>query len=138
MKIRLQRNRGVHFTAVTEAGHTIELDGSAADGGQDRGARPMEAVLAGLGGCSAVDVLAILKKSRQHVTDCRIDIAADRADAVPAVFTRIHIHYTLSGRSLDPQKAARAVSLSVEKYCSVARMLSNTAVITHGFAIVEC
>ena len=137
MKIRLTRNENVHFTAVTESGHTVELDGSAAIGGENKGGRPMEMVLAGLGGCSAIDVMSTLKKSRQQVTDCVIDIDAERADAIPAVFTRIHVQYTLSGNNLDPKKVDRAVTLSMEKYCSVTRMLEKTATITHDFKIVD-
>ena len=135
MKVTLQRNDGVHFTATTESGHNIELDGSEAVGGRERGARPMETVLAGLGGCTAIDVMSTLGKSRQEVIDCVIDIDAERADSIPAVFTRIHLHYTLVGNGLDPKKVARAVSLSAEKYCSVTRMLEKTAVITHDFEI---
>ena len=137
MKVRLNRNENVHFTAVTESGHEIEIDGSAAIGGREKGARPMETVLAGLGGCSAIDVMSTLKKSRQLVTDCTIDIDAERADAIPAVFTRIHVQYTLVGNNLDPKKVDRAVTLSMEKYCSVTRMLEKTATISHGFKIVD-
>ena len=137
MNVKLQRNTGVHFTATTESGHSIELDGSEAVGGQDKGARPMETVLAGLGGCSAIDVMSTLSKSRQDVADCVIDIEAERADSIPAVFTRIHMHYTLVGSNLDSRKVARAVSLSADKYCSVTRMLEKTAVITHDFEILE-
>jgi len=135
MKVTLRRNTGVHFTATTESGHAIELDGSEPVGGQEKGARPMETVLAGLGGCTAIDVMSTLGKSRQDVADCVIDIDAERADSIPAVFTRIHMHYTLVGNDLDPKKVARAVSLSAEKYCSVTRMLEKTAVITHDFEI---
>ena len=135
MKVTLRRNTGVHFTAVTESGHSIELDGSEVIGGQEKGARPMETVLAGLGGCTAIDVMSTLGKSRQDVADCLIEISAERADSIPAVFTRIHMHYTLVGNDLDPKKVARAVSLSAEKYCSVTRMLEKTAVITHDFEI---
>lgn len=137
MKVKLQRNASVHFTATTESGHSIELDGSEAVGGEEKGARPMETVLAGLGGCSAIDVMSTLGKSRQDVADCVIDIEAERADSIPAVFTRIHMHYTLVGSDLDPRKVARAISLSAEKYCSVTRMLEKTAVITHDFEILE-
>ncbi len=135
MKIRLTRNSQVHFTARTESDHCIEIDGAQNIGGQGHGARPMEIVLAGLGGCSAMDVMSTLKKSRQAVSHCEIEIEATRANTVPAVFSHIHILYIISGDNLVAKKVGRAVALSVEKYCSVARMLDKTATITHSFII---
>ncbi len=130
MKVFLEQNAGTHFTALTESGHRIDMDGSGSVGGQNQGARPMETVLAGLGGCSAVDVVSLLDKMRQAVTGCRIEIEAMRSDDIPAVFTRIHLVYILQGEDLDPAKIGRAVSLSVKKYCSVTRMLEKTAKIS--------
>lgn len=137
MKVILNKAKGVNFIASTESGHEINMDGSDTIGGENKGARPMETVLAGLGGCSAMDVMSILKKSRQEVTDCQIEIDAERADAIPAVFIRIHMHYRIHGSGLDQRKVDRAISLSMEKYCSVTRMLEKTAEITSSFEIVQ-
>ncbi len=127
MKVQINLNDGVHFTATTESGHELAMDGSADIGGHDKGARPMEVVLSGLGGCSAIDVMTILKKSRQQVSKCEIEITAERADTIPRVFTKIHLFYRVGGKNLESKKVARAVSLSMEKYCSVTRMLEKTA-----------
>ena len=137
MKILVSQNSGVNFTAKTQSGHTIEMDGSDETGGANLGARPMEVVLAGLGGCSAIDVMLILGKSRQKVNHCEIEIEATRADAVPSVFTTIHLHYRVSGEQLDPKKVRRAISLSMEKYCSVTRMLEKTATMSFDFDLVQ-
>ena len=137
MKVTLRRAEGINFIATTESGHEISMDGSAAVGGADLGARPMETVLAGLGGCSAIDVISILTKSRQEVGRCEIDIEAERADGIPAVFTRIHVHYRVHGPDLDDRKVARAISLSMEKYCSVTRMLAKTAEISSSYEIIQ-
>jgi putative redox protein len=136
MKVQVKRNNAVHFTAVTESGHRVEMDGSAEIGGRDNGARPMEVVLAGLGGCSAIDVMTILEKSRQAVSNCEIEINAERADTIPRVFTKIHLFYRVTGNQLETKKVARAISLSMEKYCSVTRMLEKSAMITSDFEIV--
>lgn len=112
------------------------MDGSKAIDGKSRGARPMETVLAGLGGCSAIDVITLLEKMRQTVNDCKIEIIATRSDSVPAVFTKIHLSYQVSGKGLENKKVARAVALSAEKYCSVGQMLNKTATITHDFNII--
>ena len=137
MKTSLKKIGPIAFEATTESGHTVIMDGSPDHGGANLGSRPMEMVLMGLGGCSGIDVSLILQKSRQQVSDCSIDIDAKRADAVPAVFTDIHLHYTVTGKQLDPKKVARAVSLSMEKYCSVTQMLEPSVNITHDFSIVE-
>ena len=137
MRVTLSHFGKMNFTASGESGHRITLSASAEAGGENHGARPMEAVLMALGGCSGIDVLHILRKSRQRVSDCEIDIDAERADATPAVFTRIHLHYRIGGRDLSHHKVARAVELSMEKYCSVTRMLQATVAITHGFEIIE-
>ncbi|PXF30403.1 osmotically inducible protein C [Pokkaliibacter plantistimulans] len=128
----------VHFVAETDSGHQINIDGAPSIGGENKGARPMELILAGLGGCSSIDVVTMLQKSRQDVTDCRVEIAAERADAVPAVFTKINMHFVVTGRGLKESHVKRAVSLSAEKYCSVSIMLSNGDVeITHSHEIIE-
>lgn len=137
MKVQVNQNEGIHFIAETESGHEIAMDGAAEIGGQDKGARPMEVVLAGLGGCSAIDVMMILNKSRQSVSNCEIEITAERAEAVPKVFTKIHLFYRVSGNQLDNNKVERAISLSMEKYCSVTKMLENTAVMSFSFEIIQ-
>jgi putative redox protein len=137
MKVILRQNTAVHFTATTESGQTLEIDGSEKVGGQDKGARPMEILLVGLGSCSAIDVISMLKKMRQDVTDCTIEVTGERVDDVPAVFTDIHIRYLVTGRALDHERVARAVTLSVEKYCSVSKMLEKSVNITYEFSAVE-
>lgn len=122
------------FKATSGSGHTVQMDGPPDHGGRDLGPRPMEMLLMGLGGCSAFDVMSILQKSRQDVTDCQAELEAERADAVPAVFTRIHLHFTVTGRGLKENLVKRAVSLSAEKYCSASIMLEKAGVnITHSY-----
>ena len=129
---------GVSFKAHGGTGHTVVMDGPAEKGGQDKGSRPMEMMLMGLGGCSAFDVMSILQKSRQDVVACEAKISAERADAVPAVFTKIHIHFVVSGRQLKEKIVARAIRLSAEEYCSASIMLAKGGVeISHDFEIVE-
>jgi len=121
-----------HMTFVAESGsgHSVVMDGSPEHGGRNLGARPMEMLLMGLGGCSAFDVILMLQKSRQSVTDCEIELGAERADAIPAVFTDINMHFKVYGHDLSEKQVARAVSLSAEKYCSASAMLEKTAKIT--------
>lgn len=140
MKVILERkNDAVHFTASDEMGHTVEIDGSPAAGGENLGSRPMSLVLMGLGGCSSIDVVLILKKMKQPVRDIRIEVDGVRdPDAVPSVFTSIELHYVVvpeQGAQLDEEKVKRAVALSVEKYCSVTKMLEPTVAITHRVTI---
>jgi putative redox protein len=136
MQIRLERqNDAVHFRAVNAEGNTLDIDGGPSVGGQGLGFRPMETVLAGLAGCSAMDLVSIINRQRMSLEDVKIDVSAERADAVPAPFTKIHLNYRLYGR-LDETKCARAVSLAVEKYCSVAVMLEKSVEITHSFEII--
>ena len=125
------------FVGESGSGHSVVMDAAPEAGGRNLGVRPMEMVLLGLGGCTTFDVVSILKKSRQQVLDCEVSLEAERADEVPKVFTRIHIHFIVSGKDLDPAKVDRAVSLSADKYCSASRMLEKTAKITHDFEIVE-
>jgi putative redox protein len=119
------------------SGHAIVLDGSPEIGGRDLGIRPMEMILIGLGGCTCMDVLSILKKQRQNITDCVIEIAGERATDDPKVFTEIRLHFIVSGRQLKSSHVQRAVDLSAEKYCSVSAMLGKTARIIHDFEIIE-
>ncbi|NKB63271.1 MAG: OsmC family protein [Gammaproteobacteria bacterium] len=137
MKVKLEQVNNLNFLATTQSGHQVMMDGGETDGGLDQGARPMEVVLSGLGGCSAIDVMLILKKSRQAVSHCEIEIDAVRADSIPRIFTKIHIHYIVTGVGLDSKKVGRAVDLSMEKYCSVTRMLEQTAEITADFEIAN-
>ena len=137
MKARVKLIEGVSFVGQSESGHSVVMDGSPESGGKNLGVRPMEMLLLGLGGCSAFDVVHILRKGRQHVTDCVADIDATRADTDPKVFTRIHVHFTVIGKGLDPKRVEQAVKLSAEKYCSASIMLGKVAEITHDFEVVE-
>jgi putative redox protein len=137
MKARVKLIEGVSFVGQSESGHSVVMDGAPESGGKNLGVRPMEMLLLGLGGCSAFDVVHILRKGRQHVTDCIADIDATRADTDPKVFTRIHVHFTVSGKGLDPKRVEQAVHLSAEKYCSASIMLGKVAEITHDFEILE-
>jgi putative redox protein len=125
------------FVGESGSGHAVVMDGAPEHGGRDMGFRPMEMLLLGVGGCTAFDVVSILKKSRQAITDCEVKIDSDRAEDIPKVFTRIHIHFIITGNSLDPIKVEKAVNLSADKYCSASKMLEKTAEMTHDFEIVE-
>ncbi len=137
MKARVKWVEDVTFIGESPSGHAIVMDGAPEVGGRNMGARPMEMLLLGMGGCSSFDVVGILKKSRADLVDCVVEIEAERADEVPKVFTRIHAHYIVSGRGLKASQVERAISLSVEKYCSASIMLGETADITHDYEIVE-
>ena len=128
---------GVSFVGEADSGHAVVMDGATDAGGRNIGFRPMELLLVGMGGCTAFDVVTILQKARQPVTDCRVELSAERAEEVPKVFTRIHVHFVVSGKDLKPAQVERAVKLSAEKYCSASLMLGKTAVVTHDFEIVE-
>ncbi|MDH3281459.1 MAG: OsmC family protein [Gammaproteobacteria bacterium] len=125
------------FVAESESGHGLVIDSSPDVGGRNLGPRPMEMVLMGMGGCTAIDVVSILKKARQEVTDCEVELTAERAETVPRVFTRIHARYVITGRKLSEKSVSRAVSLSADKYCSVTRMLAQSTEITHDYEIRE-
>ena len=137
MKARIQWTGEVSFTGVGDSGHAVQMDGPPEFGGQNRGPRPMELVLIGMGGCTAFDVVHILRKSRQQITDCTAAIDADRAAEDPKVYTRIHVHFVVSGKGLDAKKVEHAIQLSATKYCSASIMLGKTARITHDFEIRE-
>jgi len=137
MKCRVKWLDHMSFVGESGSGHSVVMDGAPDAGGRNLGVRPMEMLLLGLGGCTAFDVVSILHKSRQPITDCEVEIEAERADGIPKVFTRIHIHFIVSGRELDAKKVAKAVQLSADKYCSASRMLEKSAEITHDFEIVE-
>jgi len=138
MKARVKWVEGMSFLAESDSGHGVVLDGSPDIGGRNVGVRPMEMVLMGLGGCTAIDVMVILGKQRQPVEDCWIELSADRAEVkAPKVFTRIHVHYVVKGSGLDPKHVERAVNLSAEKYCSVSAMLRSSVEISHDYEIVD-
>ncbi len=138
MKARVKWVDGMAFMAEADSGHAIVMDGAPEIGGRNAGPRPMEMVLMGLGGCTAIDVMMILGKQRQPVEDCWIELSAERADVkAPKVFTTIHTRYVVVGRGLDPKKVERAVNLSAEKYCSVSAMLRDSVELTHDFEIRE-
>lgn len=137
MKCRVKWLDNMSFVGESDSGHSVVMDGAPEFGGRNLGIRPMEMLLLGLGGCTAFDVVMILQKSRQNIDDCEVYIEAERSEQVPKVFTRIHIHFVVSGRGLDNGRVEKAVNLSAEKYCSASEMLGKVAVITHDFEIVE-
>ena len=138
MRSTVQWLENVAFEAKSESGHSVIMDGAPAYGGENRGARPMELILMGLGGCASFDIVTILKKARQDIDGVECQLQAERADEVPAVFTKIHLHFVVSGKALKEKQVAKAVELSAEKYCSASKMLSSGGVeITHEFEIVE-
>lgn len=138
MQARVKWIEQAMFVAESGSGHTVVMDGPEENGGRNVGVRPMEMLLMGLGGCSNFDVVSILKKSRQNVQDCEVRIEAERAEVEPKVFTKIALHFIVSGTGLKETVVKRAVDLSAEKYCSASIMLGRAGVeITHSFEIVE-
>jgi putative redox protein len=138
MKARIKWTEQAQFVGSSDSGHAVVMDGPVGGGGRNLGLRPMEMVLLGTGGCTAYDVVDILKKSRQPIQDCVVEIEAERADEAPRVFTRIHIHFVVSGKGLSDSAVKRAVDLSAEKYCSASIMLKRAGVqISHDYQIVE-
>ena len=127
---------GMSFVAETESNHLVAMDGAPAGGGRNLAPRPMELVLAGTGGCTAYDVVLILKRSRQEVSSCELKLSAERAETDPKVFTKIHMHFVVRGANLNPSLVENAVRLSREKYCSASKMLEKTAAITADFEII--
>ena len=137
MKARVKWLDHMSFVGESGSGHSFVLDGSPDHGGRNLGVRPMESVLIGLGGCSAYDVMSMLKKSRQEVTNCEVFLEAERADRVPAVFTSIQLTYVIEGRNLSESQVQRAVTLSMEKYCSVTKMLETSVDISHEVKMIS-
>ncbi|MCP1291627.1 MULTISPECIES: OsmC family protein [Chromobacterium] len=135
MKARLKWVDGVCFLGESGSGHAVVMDGAPEGGGRNLGPRPMELLLLGTAGCTSYDVITILKKSRQQVSDCWVEIEAERAEEEPKVFTRIHFHFVVSGRELKADAVERAIRLSAEKYCSASIMLGKTADISHDFEL---
>ena len=127
---------GVMFVGESGSGHSVVMDGAPDQGGRNIGLRPMEMLLLGLGGCASFDVMTILRKGRQQVADCRVELQAERADAVPAVFSKIHLNFVVSGTDLKETQVKRAVELSAEKYCSASIMLEAAGVdISHSYSL---
>jgi len=138
MKATVKWIDGMMFLGESGSGHTVVMDGAPENGGRNMGIRPMEMLLIGLGGCSSFDVVQILQKGRNDLVSCVTELAAERVDAIPAVFSKIHLHFVISGRDLKLAVVERAVKLSAEKYCSASIMLGNAGVeITHDFEIIE-
>jgi putative redox protein len=135
--INWQPQSGMAFVAETGSGHLLTMDGAPDGGGRNLAPRPMETVLAGTGGCTAYDVVLILKRGRHDVRNCQVKITAERAQADPKVFTRIHMHFTVTGNNLSEAVVARAIEMSHQKYCSASIMLGKTAEITTDFEVVE-
>lgn len=137
MKARVKWLDHMSFVGESGSGHSVVMDGAPEAGGRNLGVRPMEMLLLGLGGCSSFDVVMILQKSRQAISDCEVLLEAERANEDPKVFTRIHMHFIVKGHNLSTDKVERAVKLSAEKYCSASMMLGKTAEITHDFEVIE-
>lgn len=138
MKAVVKWTDGVQFVAESGSGHAIIVDGPPEKGGRNTGPRPMELLLMGLGSCSSFDVIGILQKSRQNIIDCHVEVEAERVDAVPALFTKIHLHFVVTGRGVKEAHVKRAVELSAKKYCSASIMLAAGGVeISHDYEIIE-
>jgi len=137
MKARIKWIENVTFVAESGSGHGVLLDGAPEAGGRNLGPRPMEMLLLGLGGCTAFDVVHILRRGREQVTDCIVEVEAERAETDPKIFTSIHLHYVVTGRGLAESKVARAISLSAEKYCSASIIMGKTAKITHDWKVID-
>lgn len=132
MQAQVKWVEGLQFSGVSGSGHQVLLDGE-----KTAGASPMEMVLIAAASCSSVDVVSILEKARQSITGCECDVKGERADGVPAVFTKIHLHFKVSGTDVAPKHVERAVALSAEKYCSVAKMLEQAVTLTHSFEVID-
>jgi putative redox protein len=137
MECTVRWHDGMSFIAETGSGHFVPMDGAPDAGGRNLAPRPMEMLLAGLGGCTAFDVVLILQRGRHEVTGCTVKLQAERAETDPKVFTRINLHYTVTGKALKPEAVERALKLSAEKYCSASIMLGKTAEITHSLEVLE-
>jgi len=137
MDCKVRWGEGMTFVVETGSGHLVTMDGAPEGGGRNLAPRPMEVVLAGAGGCTAYDVVVILKKNGQHITGCEVSLQAERAATDPKVFTRIHYHFVVRGRNLKRNLVEQAVRLTHEKYCSATAILGKTAEITRDFEVIE-
>ena len=137
MSTRVKWLDNMSFVGESASGHSVVMDGPPESGGRDLGIRPMEMLLLGLGGCSSFDIVSMLKKGKQDLVDCEVEISAQRADSEPKVFTKIHMHFIISGNDLSEKRVIRAIELSAEKYCSASIMLGKTAEITHDYELEQ-
>ncbi len=137
MKTRVKWLDNMSFVGESGSGHSVVMDGPPESGGRDLGVRPMEMLLLGLGGCASFDIVSMLKKGKQDLVDCEVEINAERADSEPKVFTKIHMHFIISGNDLSEKKVIRAIELSAEKYCSASIMLGKTAKVTHDYELKQ-
>ncbi|MCB5197060.1 OsmC family protein [Deefgea salmonis] len=137
MKVRIKWVEEVSFLAQSESGHAVLMDGPPEGGGRNLGPRPMEMLLMGMAGCSSYDVVHILKKGRADIRDCVLEVDAERATTDPKVFTKIHLHFIVTGKALKTEAVERAIKLSAEKYCSASIMLGQVVAITHDFSVIE-
>lgn len=137
MRARVKWLDHMSFVGESGSGHSVVMDSAEEFGGRNLGLRPMEMLLLGLGGCTAFDVMVMLKKARQSVQDCEVELSSDRSEEIPKVFTAIHVHFIVTGTNLSENHVKRAVSLSAEKYCSASQMLGKVAKITHDYEIIE-
>ena len=137
MKARVKWVQDGTFVGESGSGHAVVMDGPPDSGGRDLGIRPMEMILLGMGGCTAFDVMHILRRARQPVTDCVVELTAERADKIPRVFTHIHVHFVVTGKGLPEKQVARAVELSAQKYCSASIMLGKVVELSHDFEVVD-
>lgn len=137
MECTVRWHNGMSFVAETGSGHMVAMDGPPDAGGRNLAPRPMEMLLAGTGGCTAFDVVMILKRGRQDVTGCEVKLTAERAESDPKVFTKINFHYVVTGKALKPEAVERAIKLSADRYCSASIMLGKSAEMTHSWEIVE-
>ena len=136
MKATIQLQQNVCFKGTAGSGNSVMMDGPPDHGGENNGPRPMEMLLLGMGGCASFDVVHILRKRRLEINDCICEIEAERADSEPKVFTKIHLHFKVSGEGVSEKAVARAVELSADKYCSASIMLGKTADVTHSFELI--
>jgi len=137
MKARVKWVEDLLFVGESGSGHTVVMDGPESLGGHGTGMRPMELLLLGMGGCTSFDMIQMLKKSRQDIHDCVVSIDSERSDEIPKVFTKINVHYTITGKNIKEAHVKRAIELSTEKYCSASIMLGATAEISHDYEIIN-
>ena len=137
MNTRVKWLDNMSFVGESASGHSVVMDGPPESGGRNLGIRPMEMLLLGLGGCSSFDIVSMLKKGKQELVDCEVEITAQRADSEPKVFSKIHLHFIISGNDLSEKRVVRAIELSAEKYCSASIMLGKTAEITHDYELIQ-
>lgn len=137
MKARVRWLEPMGFVGESGSGHSVVMDGAPESGGRNLGPRPMEMLLLGMGGCASYDVVHILRKARQQIRGCEAFVEAERAESEPKVFTKIHLHFVVTGHELSEKQVERAIKLSAEKYCSASLMLGKTAKVTHDFEVLE-